>query len=51
MNRYPTTKAEVLYRINRYIHKEAENTKCKLREHVQAEMFYVNLEHPDLDLS
>ncbi|CAL1278910.1 unnamed protein product [Larinioides sclopetarius] len=51
LNKYPTTKAEVLYRINRCLLKECENTQNKLREHVQAEMFYVNLEHPDMDLS
>ncbi|KAF8771657.1 Dynamin-1 like protein [Argiope bruennichi] len=51
MNRYPTTKAEVLFRINNCLKNEAEKTKSKLQEHVEAEMFYVNLEHPDLDLS
>ncbi|GFU30043.1 dynamin-1 [Nephila pilipes] len=51
LDRYPATKAEVLFRISRTLRKEMENTKQKLREHVEAEMFYVNLEHPDLDLS
>ncbi|GIY03883.1 dynamin-1 [Caerostris extrusa] len=51
LNRYPATKAEVLFRIDRSMKKEAEVTLQKLREHVQAEMFYVNLEHPDMDLS
>ncbi|KAF8771658.1 Dynamin-1 like protein [Argiope bruennichi] len=51
LNKYPATKAEVLFRINRCLLKECENTQMKLREHVQAEMFYVNLEHPDMDLS
>ncbi|GIX78539.1 dynamin [Caerostris darwini] len=51
LNRYPATKAEVLFRIDRSLKKEAELTLQKLRDHVQAEMFYVNLEHPDLDLS
>ncbi|GIY20711.1 dynamin, partial [Caerostris extrusa] len=51
LNRYPSTKAEVLYRIRCSLQKEMESTQCKLREHVKAEMSYVNLEHPDLDLS
>ncbi|GFS95414.1 dynamin-2, partial [Nephila pilipes] len=51
LNSYPATKAELLFRINRCVQKESEKTIEKLREHVQAEMFYVNLEHPDMDLS
>ncbi|GIY97434.1 hypothetical protein CEXT_7351 [Caerostris extrusa] len=47
----PLPKQEVLFRIDRSMKKEAELTLQKLRDHVQAEMFYINLEHPDLDLS
>ncbi|GFY42328.1 dynamin-2 [Trichonephila inaurata madagascariensis] len=51
LNSYPATKAELIFRIRRCLQKESEATILKLREHVQAEMFYVNLEHPDMDLS
>ncbi|GFU59001.1 hypothetical protein TNCV_4125821 [Trichonephila clavipes] len=51
LNSYPATKAELIFRIRRCLRKESEATILKLREHVQAEMFYVNLEHPDMDLS
>ncbi|GFR30556.1 dynamin-2 [Trichonephila clavata] len=51
LNSYAATKAELIYRIKRCLQREAEATILKLKEHVQAEMFYVNLEHPDMDLS
>ncbi|GIY56979.1 dynamin-1, partial [Caerostris extrusa] len=51
LNRYPSTKAEVLFRIDRSVKKEVELTLQKLKDHLEAERFYVNLEHPDMDLS
>lgn len=51
LNSYPATKAELTFRIKRCLKKESEMTIQKLKEHMEAEMFYVNLEHPDMDLS
>ncbi|GIY16034.1 dynamin-1 [Caerostris darwini] len=51
LNKYPATKAEVLFRIDRSLKKEVELTLQKLKDHLEAESFYVNLEHSDMDLS
>ncbi|XP_054720945.1 dynamin-2-like [Uloborus diversus] len=48
---YPTLKHELLYKICSYIEQEAENTQNRLKEHIDAEMFYVNIAHPDFDSS
>ncbi|XP_054720053.1 dynamin-1-like [Uloborus diversus] len=48
---YPTLKHELLYRIRCYIELEAESTQSRLKEHIDAEMFYVNIAHPDFNSS
>ncbi|XP_054718564.1 dynamin-1-like [Uloborus diversus] len=47
LDSYPTLKNEVLFRICSFIKQETEKTQNRLKEHIDAEMFYSNIAHPD----
>ncbi|XP_035212007.1 dynamin-1-like isoform X2 [Stegodyphus dumicola] len=49
MKPYPNMKNDVLYAVQRCIDKEADSTKERLKSHIDSEMCYINLGHPDFD--
>ncbi|KFM63947.1 Dynamin-1, partial [Stegodyphus mimosarum] len=49
MKSYPNLKNDVLYAVQRCIDKEADSTKERLLSHIDSEMYYINLGHPDFD--
>lgn len=38
-----------MYQINLWIEKEGENTVSRLESHIDAEMSFINIAHPDFD--
>ncbi|KAG8177307.1 hypothetical protein JTE90_018333 [Oedothorax gibbosus] len=51
LDQYPSTKNEILFRIRRSVDQATSQTLERLQEHVKAEMFFVNIKHPDMDLT
>nr|WBW70075.1 venom protein [Lampona murina] len=51
LDNYPSLKHEVTYQISQWVERECENTKDRLKSHIDAEMFYINTGHPGFDSS
>lgn len=51
VKQYPSLQDELVYRLNSYIKLREKVTKDILKSHIEAEMNYINMGHPDFEVS